>query len=847
MRRKKDLVVLFMALIVMTSVFAVLQNVPLKPSTQQKVVYNYHIMTGKDIESLKEKIGVRNPKKNYNILIDGHGTGLAPPTEREYESWIGHIKYVDSVEGYKSKGSVDLSQSNYFPPVGDQGQQGSCASWTSAYYNNGYHQAYIHNWTDTHTGNNQHHLMSPSWVYNKINNGSDGGSDLTGPYKVMKNDGDASLATMPYNDQDYTSWGDESAWREAPIGRIQDFEVTSVTSIDVIKSWIDQGDSLMSFAINANCYDSAFSDGNYIISWQEYQSYQGSPNHGQTIVGYDDSVSDDGDVGAFKVVNSWGSSWGDNGFYWITYNAFQHLAWNQVIRITGDTPNNPHLLAVWQFSSPGARDASVRIGIGTPSNPVNYRDGYFYGGTSNFPTFMALDMSDFENDFNNGNHDFFLCIGEQNAGSSSSTISSYKVEYYENGYDPGNPTQVSDESPDVPATSPCCVTNTLNIGPLSIGITNPKAGGIYRGGSTINIEWTIHSDSYASNQITVKLYYSYSGSGGWQLIDTVSGDQTPYPWTLPTVDVNDFDIKANATDPSSNTSEHDSGYFTVDSTPPTLTDTYPANGAQHVSTNLSAIWLNFSEEVNITSLQNSLNITPQVDYTISDQGSGHVKLVIGKTTGNPQEGTTPASTYGDYIDAQLFKMPEAGNISSVDIYMLKEGTPPADCRLQIVELGANGEPNGNLLGETSVSQDMVGTSFSWITFTFATPVHLNANVQYALVLNMSGVGDSSNRYRWGVGSDVYSDGDFWQYQGSNGWVEFSQYDGSFIIHYGQGLKNNTCYTVTVGSGVTDIAGNPMGSDHKSTFCTGAAVPEFSAMLPMLVILLAIIGVFFRRK
>ena len=845
--KRKLMIVLFIALIMITSVFTVIQNMPLKPSTQQKVVYKYHTMTEKDVKSLKEKVGVRNPKKNYNILIDGHGTGLAPPTEKEYENWIGHIKYVDSVEGYKSKGSVDHSTEPYFPPVGDQGQQGSCASWSSAYYNNGYHQAYIHNWTDAHSGNN-YHLMSPAWVYPKINNGSDGGSDLTGPYKVMKNDGCASLGTMPYSDQDYTSWGNESAWREAPIGRLQDIEVTGVTNVDVIKSWLDEGGTLVGFALNANAYDDAFSDGNYIMSWSEYKSYQGHPNHANTIVGYDDNVSDDGDVGAFRVVNSWGSSWGDGGFYWMTYNCFQHLAWNQAIRITGNTPNNPHLLAVWQFSSPGARDASVRIGIGDPNNPINYRDGYFYGGSSDFPTFMALDMSDFENDFNNGNHDFFLCIGEQNAGSSSSTISSYKIEYYENGYDPGNPTQVSDESPDVPATSPCCVTNTLNLGPLSIGITNPRAGQIYRGGATVNITWTIHSDNYASNQITVKLYYSYSGSGGWQLIDTVSGDQTPYQWTLPTVDVNDFDIKANATDPDSNTNEHDTGYFSVDSTPPQVTDTYPADGAEYVSTNLPAIWINFSEPVNITSLQNALTITPQVDYTISDQGSGHVKLILGKQTGNPQEGSTPASTYDGYIDAQTFKMPEAGNVSSVDIYMLKEGTPPENCRLQIVEMGSSGHPNGNLLGETSVSQDMVGTSFSWITFTFSTPVHLNANVQYALVLNMSGAGDENNRYRWGVGDNVYSDGEFWQYQGSSGWINFSsRYDGSFIIHYGEGLQNDTCYTVTVGSGVTDIAGNPMESDYKFTFCTGQYVPEFSALLPILIIAMVGISFYFRRK
>ena len=41
-------------------------------------------------------------------------------------------------------------------------------------------------------------------------------------------------------------------------------------------------------------------------------------NHAVTIVGYNDSITDNGDVGAFKVVNSWGTSFGDNGYFWMT-------------------------------------------------------------------------------------------------------------------------------------------------------------------------------------------------------------------------------------------------------------------------------------------------------------------------------------------------------------------------------------------------------------------------------------------------------------------------------------------------------------------------------------------------
>lgn len=41
--------------------------------------------------------------------------------------------------------------------------------------------------------------------------------------------------------------------------------------------------------------------------------------HAMCLIGYDD---DKGDNGAFRVVNSWGTNWGDNGFFWVDYKFF---------------------------------------------------------------------------------------------------------------------------------------------------------------------------------------------------------------------------------------------------------------------------------------------------------------------------------------------------------------------------------------------------------------------------------------------------------------------------------------------------------------------------------------------
>ena len=472
-----------------------------------------------------------------------------------------------------------------------------------------------------------------------------------------------------------------------PIGRIDGFQTTSVTNINVVKSWIDGG-SLVTFAINANAYNDAFSDGNYIISWYEYQPYQGSPNHAQTIVGYDDSVSDDGDQGAFLVVNSWGTNWGDHGFYWLTYNAFSHLASDLAYKPVASKAYNPHLLAVWKFSNAPTRQDTATIGLENSGS----RQAFWRGSDYALPSFMCMDLSEFENDWNNGDHNFYLKID----GSSSGTVSSFKIEYYANGYDPGNPTDVSQESPDVPAYVPGTVTNT------------------------------------------------YSGGPG----PTPNG--------------------------------------------PTVVSTYPANGATNVPTSLSAIYINFSAQMDVNSLNSAISISPSVNYTITTgSDSSHIILKLGsspgptpneKTEGNSQEGTSLASVYSAYTTAQTFTLSENGDVTSVDIYMLKVGSPPYDCTVQIVQLDSSGYPTGTVLGTTYISASQVGTSLSWVTATFSNSVHLQGGVQYGLVLSMNG-GDSNNRYRWGVvDGDVYSNGVLEQEQ-SGTWYSFSGYDASFLVHY----------------------------------------------------------------
>ena len=175
---------------------------------------------------------------------------------------------------------------------------------------------------------------------------------------------------MPYNPGNYVNWGDEPAWRNAPLHRVKEInwiDYQGDSTIDTVKS-ILSGGLPVTFCMDATEYSWA---DNFILSSLEYDS--DTMNHAQAIVGYNDSVSDDGDVGAFKVVNSWGSSFADNGYYWITYEAIKEIGDIGELYLTyvEDEPNSdPSMLATWEFSTGPTRDTVVELGIGDHDNPL---------------------------------------------------------------------------------------------------------------------------------------------------------------------------------------------------------------------------------------------------------------------------------------------------------------------------------------------------------------------------------------------------------------------------------------------------------------------------------------------
>jgi hypothetical protein len=438
--------------------------------------YETHMLTQAEVEVLKKEIGVREVGKDYNVIINGFGTGLAPPSEAEWEQMPGMIEVVDGfgiITPSYLPATVDLSTSIHFPPVRSQRSQGSCSAWATTYYTATYLQSKDQGWNETSAGNNSH-ILSPAWTYNKANHGYDSGSHTWNNFHVLSSVGAATWETMPYDDRDDISWGSESAWREAPEYRFSGYSWTKPRNIDVIKSWVADGYPIP-FALDAWEYSGNLGFNDDTITSTEYNS--NANNHANTIVGYDDNKTADGEVGAFKVVNSYGSGWGAQwkmyGYYWMTYKAFAELNYN-VIKINDRVDYEPKLLATWEFNGSCSRTADIELGIGNPSSPIDTREPKLDGGSHAYPEFMCLDITEFL-DYA-GLTNFYL---KTTIGSNNGSVTSFKLELHEKEYNISNPTIISDESPDVNKTNPCTVYNTIS--GYRIKITNPEENGWYSG------------------------------------------------------------------------------------------------------------------------------------------------------------------------------------------------------------------------------------------------------------------------------------------------------------------------------------------------------------------------------
>ena len=210
-----------------------------------------------------------------------------------------------------------ISLLRFAPIRGDQGKQGSCVAWSSAYAAQTILFA-----AATHEDPNKL-AFSPSYLYNQIKLDNCQGSYIQRAMETMRMNGGIPISTYPYNDQDCEREPGSSDVRNGRVNQIHGFTRLTNDNEDIniraIKEHLAKdvpvvigmlvGESFMQNMMGQELWEPSGMDA----------SKMGMGGHAMCVIGYDDRKFG----GAFQIMNSWTPDWGVNGIAWIRYNDFR--------------------------------------------------------------------------------------------------------------------------------------------------------------------------------------------------------------------------------------------------------------------------------------------------------------------------------------------------------------------------------------------------------------------------------------------------------------------------------------------------------------------------------------------
>lgn len=193
------------------------------------------------------------------------------------------------------------------PNIGDQGGEGSCVAWATAY---AARSIMLEESLETGVFSYSTNILSPEYVYNQIKISScENGAYITSALNLLKNQGSCRWSVMPYTDEGCSTMPNTAQKADASEYKSSGFSRIPITS-EAIKAHLYAGHPV----VVGGPVNQDFMDGDLLTT------FDGAVlgNHAYCIIGYLPQLALFGDCFVFQ--NSWGENWGFGNTATVTYS-----------------------------------------------------------------------------------------------------------------------------------------------------------------------------------------------------------------------------------------------------------------------------------------------------------------------------------------------------------------------------------------------------------------------------------------------------------------------------------------------------------------------------------------------
>ncbi|RMZ59204.1 hypothetical protein D1632_06025 [Chryseobacterium nematophagum] len=194
------------------------------------------------------------------------------------------------------------------PPIGNQGTEQSCVAWATAYA--------ATTILERNFFNDPYRVeRSPRFIYNQINKFTPTPKIIDGLNKLVEV-GACSIEEMPYREGESNIPISPTQINLASSHKLTKWATVDLKNKTLVKTLLANNFPIIISVPTMLDPMGKIKAPDWTVTYCPVYDVFNANRHAVCVVGYDDVK------GAYKVMNSYGKTYGDEGFFWISYNVF---------------------------------------------------------------------------------------------------------------------------------------------------------------------------------------------------------------------------------------------------------------------------------------------------------------------------------------------------------------------------------------------------------------------------------------------------------------------------------------------------------------------------------------------